>query len=127
MTKRESRSRAEWVTFAISCIVLAGVVSLIGVQMVGTEEPAAPAVSRVGEARQVNGLYYVTVEVSNAGDVTATDVQVSAELTIGEETTTGDQVIDFLAGDEVEEVAFVFTDDPTTGELTIQVSGFSLP
>ena len=65
--------------------------------------------------------------VTNDGDATAADVQVTAELVVDGTTTTADQVIDFLPGGAEEELVFVFDDDPDAGELTVVVSGFSVP
>ena len=75
----------------------------------------------------VGELHVVDVDVSNGGDLTASDVQVSASLIVDGETTEGDQTIDFLAGGEVEELVFVFADDPADGELTVAVTSFGVP
>jgi uncharacterized protein (TIGR02588 family) len=122
-----SRTGAEWVSFGAAVAVLAVVVVLIAAQMTGAQSPPAPIAARHGRVREVKGRYFVPVRVVNEGDETAADVQVSAELTIGGETTEGDQTIDFLAGDEEEDLTFAFDDDPADGELVISVRGFTTP
>lgn len=120
------RSVAEWVTFAVASAMLLVVVGYIAAQIPTTAAPAAPAatVSKIGER---DGRFFVTVEVENRGGRTAENVQVVATLVIGEDETEGDQVVDFLAGSEMEEVEFVFDDDPATGELTVSVTGYLVP
>ena len=64
---------------------------------------------------------------STKATVGAREVQVEAELTVGGSTTTGEQVIDFLGGDERRRLTFVFADDPADGELTVEVLSFANP
>ena len=123
---REPRTPAEWVTLACSLAVLAALIGLIVVQLGAGQDPAAP-VATVEAVRTVGRSHHVEVTVRNEGDDTAADVQVLASLEIGGRTTEADQVIDFLAGDEEEDLVFVFRDDPAEGELTVEVAGFSVP
>ncbi|CAN5362903.1 MAG: TIGR02588 family protein [Acidimicrobiia bacterium] len=127
MTASRSRTGAEWVTFFVACLVLLGVVGLIAGQIIGDQEPAAPNASVNGEVEARGPRFHVPVLVVNDGDTTAADVQVVAELTIGDETVTADQTIDFLAGGASDDLVFVFEDDPADGDLVVRVGGFSLP
>lgn len=128
MSDRDPRTVAEWTALACSALLLAAVVGLIVVQMRGTRDPAAPTAVVVGEVREVGDLHHVDVTVTNEGDETAANLQVSAELTVdGEVVTTADQTVDFLSGDEEEDLVFVFEDDPHDGDLTVAVTSFSRP
>jgi len=127
VSDQRKRTTAEWTTFVVSCLVLAVVVGLIAVQAVGTADPARPTASIKKTTQGPDGRSFVSVDVTNRGDDTASQVQVTAELTIDGEATTADQTIDFLAGDESEDLVFVFEDDPSDGELTVTVSGFAIP
>jgi len=124
---RGARTAAEWTTLACSCLVLAVLVALIAARLGEDRDPASPVAVIDGEIRSSDGLHHVDVVVTNYGDDTAANVQVSAELTIDGEVTAADQTIDFLAGDEEEELVFVFEDDPADGELTVAVTGFAVP
>ena len=126
-SKREARTPAEWVTFAVSMLILAFVLGAIAVQIPGSDEPPAPSARVDGEPRQVRGRWFVPVEVVNDGDLTAENVQVTAELLIGDETFEADQTLDFLAGGETQHLEFVFDDDPESGELTVEVAGYRDP
>ena len=77
---RGQRSRAEWVTLVVSCLVLAGVVTLILTQVGADDAPAQP-VATVGSVSAVDEQWFVDVTVENRGGATAADVQVIAELT----------------------------------------------
>lgn len=121
------RSNAEWITFAVSCLVLAVVVVLVGLELRGPEHPAAPVARIAGTASEHADGFHVPVEVRNEGDEAAADVQVAATLTIDGEATDGDLTIDFLAGGATEELVFVFPDDPATGELELRVASYSAP
>ena len=125
MNERGGRTAAEWVTLVASLVVLAAVVGAIVAQH-GSKDPPAP-VAVVDTVRAVGDAHHVEVTVRNDGDDTAEDVQVLASLEVDGETTDADQVIDFLAGDEEEQLVFVFADDPADGELTVEVSGFTVP
>ena len=125
MNERGGRTAAEWVTLVASLLVLAVVVAAIVAQH-GSKAPPAP-VAVVDAVRSVGDAHHVEVTVRNDGDDTAEDVQVLASLEVEGETTDADQVIDFLAGDEEEQLVFVFADDPADGELTVEVTGFTVP
>ena len=124
---RDRRSTAEWTTLAASCVVLLVVVVVIVAQMFGATAPPDPVAEIRPPYRVEADSYHVTVEVSNRGDRTAANVQVSAELEVDGETTTAEQSVDFLAGDATQELVFVFDDDPAEGTLTVGVSSYSLP
>jgi len=123
----DGRSVAEWTTFAISCVVVGAVVVVVGLQAAKPREPAAPVATVVATSQQSDGRYVVRVAVRNDGGGTAADVQVVAELAVHGTSTEADQVIDFLAGQQETEMAFVFDDDPAGGELEVAVASFALP
>lgn len=124
MTRNTGRSVAEWTTLAGSCAVLFLVISLIVFQMRGELEPPAPVAALTGEVRVVDGRHHVGVEVENNGDLTAANVQVSAELIVGETEISADQTILFLVGGETADVVFVFDLDPAVGELSVTVGAY---
>jgi uncharacterized protein (TIGR02588 family) len=121
------RTPAEWTTLVLSSLVLLAVVALIAVELTSTREPPAPVARIDGAIREVEGAFHVPVMVTNLGDETAAEVQVVATLEVAGTTSEADQVIDFLAGDEEEDLVFVFGDDPADGSLTVEVSGFAEP
>lgn len=123
---RRVRTNAEWASLVGSCLVLAVLVGLIAAQLASTRERPSP-VAEVAGHRQADGFHHVEVVVTNRGDDTAANVQVTAELTIDGEVTSADQTIDFLAGDEEDDLVFTFEDDPADGELSVVVSGFAVP
>ena len=131
-TKTETQERrrpiqaAEWVTFAVASVIVLAVIGAILLQVPRSVAPPAPA-GEVGAVEERNGAFFVPVVVANEGDETAQNVQVNATLTLEDSEVTADQVIDFLAGGEREELEFVFEDDPSEGELDVVVGGFSLP
>jgi uncharacterized protein (TIGR02588 family) len=126
---RRGRSLAEWVTFGVAALLLTAIVSLVIYDWVAT--PATPPVIRLtrsGEIRAVNGQYYIPFTIENIGGNTAESVQVIAELKIdGSIEEAGEQQIDFLAGDESEEGAFVFQRNPAEGELILRVGSYKMP
>ena len=126
-TRRQARTPAEWVTFGISVAILLVVVGLIATQAGGSDSPALPRVLKKGPVEHRGDRFLVPVEIRNDGGGTAETVQVTAELTIGEETIEADQTVEFLAHGERAEVTFVFEQDPASGELVIRVSGYTVP
>ncbi len=127
MSRDRGRSTAEWTTFAASCVVLLVVVGLIVGQMASTSTPPAPVAEIRTPYRVEAGAFHVDVEVTNRGDETAANVQVTATLEIDGEETNADQTIDFLAGHATQHLVFVFADDPGDGTLRVLVNGYSIP
>ena len=124
MSDREPRSTSEWVTLGGSAAILLSVVSILVVEIVRADDPASPVAEVVDPPSVVDGHHHVVVEVTTHGDVTASDVQVDAELVLDGEPTEATHTVDFLAGGETAELVFVFQDDPADGSLTVRVSGF---
>lgn len=126
MSAPEPRTAAERITLVCSCLILAVVIGLIASQARSPRSPAAPVAS-VAQVRSVGGQHHVEVIVTNEGAQTAANVAVTAELVIGEATTTSEQTVDLLAGSEEVELTFVFEDDPASGTLSVVVAGFAAP
>ncbi|HEY9622142.1 MAG TPA: TIGR02588 family protein [Crinalium sp.] len=127
---RSHRTPAEWVTLGISSFILAGLIGLVVYVWLDQERQRPPAISvtEPQSIRETDGQFYIPFEVTNTGGGTAESVQIMAELTVnGEVVESGEQQIDFLSGGETAEGAFVFSQDPRSGEVTIRVASYKLP
>ncbi|MEH2266787.1 TIGR02588 family protein [Nostoc sp.] len=127
--QKPKRSIAEWVTFGISSLILAIIVSLVGYTWLNEKnQPPILSVTKKEIIREINGQFYVSFKVVNSGGDTAESVQIMAELLInGKVTETGEQQIDFLSSGESEEGAFIFSKNPRQGELNMRVGSYKLP
>lgn len=129
--RQQPRSLAEWITFTLASVILLGVVgAVVWDWLRGGNQESVPPVLTVqvsGKVRSAQGSYYVPVTVANLGGTTVESVQVSAVLENGPEAETGEQEIDFLSAGETEEGAFVFTQDPRQGKLSLRITSYKLP
>lgn len=123
------RSLAEWITLGISLSILAVVISLVGYMWLNEKnQPPILSVTKKQVMREVDGKFYVPFEIVNTGGETAESVQIIAELKIADQVVeTGEQQIDFLSDGEKEEGAFIFSQNPRQGQLTVRVASYKLP
>lgn len=124
-----ARSLAEWVTFWVATAILLAIIGLILFDwQVNQNRPPAFDVAVSDAVRITDGRYYVPFAITNTGGRIANGVQVTAELHIREEEDeTGEQQIDFLSGHETKAGSFVFSHDPSSGELIVRVASYRLP
>ncbi|MBE9052812.1 TIGR02588 family protein [Nostocales cyanobacterium LEGE 11386] len=127
-TKPE-RSLAEWITFGISLSILVVVIGLVGYMWLNEKnQPPILSVHKKQTIREIEGNFYVPFEIVNTGGETAESVQIIAELQIADKVVeTGEQQIDFLSDGEKEEGAFIFSQNPLQGQLTVRVASYKLP
>ncbi|MDQ3106802.1 MAG: TIGR02588 family protein [Actinomycetota bacterium] len=123
---RQARSAAEWVTFAVASAILAVIIGLVVREIPNSKRPPLP-VAVVGRSEPRGDRFVVAVAVENRGERAAQEVQVSATLTVDGEEQTADQVVDFLSGGERVDLELLFDDDPSDGELEVEVTGYRLP
>jgi uncharacterized protein (TIGR02588 family) len=123
------RSLAEWFTFGIASAILATVIGLIiYIWVTKKEQPPILSISREKAIQNVNGQFYVPFILKNQGGETAESVHVIANLKLKNETEeSGEQEIDFLSSGEKQEGAFIFSQNPQKGKLTIRIVSYKLP
>lgn len=126
---RPARSTAEWLTFAVSLALVAAVFGVILASWAtGPSGPPVLRAERSGPVEYDGRAYRVPFAVRNEGGGAATDVQVTAELTIdGTLEGEGEQTFMFLSGGERASGEFLFTADPARGTVTIEVASYSHP
>ena len=125
---RQKRTTAEWVVFGVASGIIAVIAASIGWLWLQPYDPAHVTVQQIGEPRVEGSQTYLAAEVTNDGDETAENVQVHAEMKVDDEVVAeGEQIIDFLSGDETEEVAFVFDEMPPNAEVELTVASFKVP
>jgi uncharacterized protein (TIGR02588 family) len=125
--KPRARSVAERTTLAISIILILGLLTLVTyVSMTGgSEPPIVEAKPLETEIRHEGESYYLLVAVTNRGGRTAEEVVIQAELTGSDGSAEESEfTLDFLAGGETREGTVIFTTDPLSGELTVDIASF---
>lgn len=127
--QQQKRTPAEWVTFAIACSILSILIGLVVYNwLTKKHEPPIISVTRNTPIRETQGQFYVPFTVTNTGGETAESVQIIAELRVnGEVLESGDQQIDFLSSGETQEGAFIFSRNPSQGQLIVRSSSYKLP
>ena len=96
------RSSAEWVTLALSSLILLAIVGLVLYDWQVTKNlPPAFRIEMVEPARFTESHYYVPFTLRNTGGRIARTVQVTAQLHLPDGTDeNGEQQFDFLSGHE---------------------------
>jgi uncharacterized protein (TIGR02588 family) len=127
--QQQKRTPAEWITFAIACSILSILIGLVLYNwLTKKHEPPIISVTRNTPIRETQGQFYVPFTVTNTGGETAESVQIIAELRVnGEVLESGDQQIDFLSSGETQEGAFIFSRNPSQGQLIVRSSSYKLP
>ncbi len=128
--ERHERTVAEWTTLGISFTILVAVVGSV-LFLWRTNEGRAPIITveaNTGEVRRDDSGYVLPIRIHNRGDLTAQDVVITAELSVGgAPPDVAELTIDFLAGGETSEASVVFTRPPTDGNLELRARGFRHP
>ncbi|MEG4216847.1 TIGR02588 family protein [Microcoleus sp. Pol14C6] len=127
--QQPKRTFAEWATFVIACLILFTITGLVLYNWVTKkQEPPIISVTRNTPIRENQGQFYVPFTVTNTGGETAESVQIIAELRVnGEVLESGDQQIDFLSSGETQQGAFIFSRNPSQGQLIVRSSSYKLP
>ncbi|MEM8503860.1 MAG: TIGR02588 family protein [Cyanobacteria bacterium P01_D01_bin.1] len=125
----ESRSTAERVSFLIALTILLGIIVSVGYLWVSDRNQTPPVLEiSTDSIEQRKSSYYVPFAITNLGGKTAATVQIVAELRIDNEIVeSSEQTIDFLSREEEAEGAFIFTRNPSEGELTVKVTSYLDP
>ena len=120
---------AEWVTTGIAAAILLGVAGFVlYLWIVSPNEEPIIRVSQAGEIRSVGEQFYVPFQVENLGDRAVTAVATKAELTVdGQVVEQGQVHFNWLSGGERELGVFVFSNDPSSGELKLSVGSYRIP
>lgn len=128
--QRKGRTTVEWITLGISVMIIASLVGLISYLYVsGGSTPAIIEVKpQFDQIRKVQDRYYVPVEITNVGGETAEEVtvQISLESANGQ-TESAEVTIDFLAGQDRANATVAFGEDPSQGEVTVDVVSYLEP
>jgi uncharacterized protein (TIGR02588 family) len=119
------RKLAEWITLAISVVIVGGVAVYLIYQSTQDHPPQVPArvELKLDELVQQNGQYIVPVEVTNNGrrtiqDFTGTLTQPSVK--------DREFKIDFLGERASQKVYFYFDQDPRQLQLAAQAASYRL-
>ncbi len=119
------KSTAEWISLAVSLVILLGFVGTI--VWLWIHQPAGPAQFKVerGVVRNETGLFHLPVRVTNIGGLAVEQVRVEGKLNNqGREETTV-TTIDFLPMRAEEEVVLIFRNEPSGA--VVQVVSYRHP
>jgi uncharacterized protein (TIGR02588 family) len=119
------KSTAEWMSFAVSIIILSGFVGAI--IWLWVHQPTGPAQFQVqrGVVRNETGLFYLPVTVTNTGGLAVGDVRVEGKLNNHGQEEIAATTIEFLPVRAQEEVVLIFRNEPSG--VVVQVVSYHQP
>jgi uncharacterized protein (TIGR02588 family) len=119
--RAEGRSSAEWITLAMSSLIVLGLIALTTYfYLTGSTAPAMLEVEpRIAETYQAGGRFYLPVTVHNSGGATGEEIRirVTAIGSSGPQETAEFQV-QFLAGGGSSKAVVSFASDPRQSQVS---------
>jgi uncharacterized protein (TIGR02588 family) len=116
---------AERITFLISLAILLGLLGLLVFQLLAEDDqPPSIQVTLLREsAYRAAEMYYLPVEIANLGDQTAQNLEIVLSLESEDgQAEAASFAIPFLPGQDSIRGTAVFDQDPSTGEISIDIS-----
>lgn len=128
--RASGRTRAEWVSLAISSAILLALTGLILFLYFsgGSNETVIEVRPQLTRVEQRSGEFYLPVTIENTGNATAEDVIVELTLTRSSGREEASEItISFLAGNDSEDATAVFSEDPRNGEVSVDIKSYLNP
>lgn len=124
------RTTAEWITLAVSTLIVVGLIGLTSyfyVTSPGT--PAAVEVEpRLAETYQAGSRYYLPLTIRNTGGDTGEEIRVRVSVTDSSgRQESAEVMIQFLAGGGTSRAVTAFGSDPRQGQLEAVVVSYLEP
>lgn len=125
----QTRSPWKWLTFGLASLFLITLIGLvIYADFLNQNRPPVLTVDIIEPFREVDEQFYVPFTVANEGGESAEAIQIVAELRLdGETDEMGEQQIDSLSGGEKVQGSFVFSHNPSQGDLVLRVASYREP
>jgi uncharacterized protein (TIGR02588 family) len=126
----EPRSTAEWVTLAISSLILLGLFGLTTYfYLTGSTAPATVEVEpRLAETYQAGSRFYLPLTIRNTGGETGEEVRVRVSVTDRSGRQEAAEVmVTFLAGGGSSKAVAAFGSDPRQGQVEAVVVSYLEP
>lgn len=122
-----TKNALEWTVFGISLALIALVVGVLTFDH-ATSDNRPPSIHVVvGQPERAGAGYAVPLDVYNAGDVTAEEVEVETLLAAGPKEERSSVTLAFVPRRASRRAWVIFTRDPSTGTLTTRVVGYREP
>ncbi len=127
---RSERSSAEWVTLAVSSLIVLGLIAVTTYfYLTASDTPVAVQVEpRLSETYQAGDRFYLPISVRNLGGQTGTDVRVRVSLTGADgRQESAEVLVNFLAGGGTSKAVVSFGSDPRQGQIEAGVTSYLEP
>jgi uncharacterized protein (TIGR02588 family) len=122
------KNALEWIVFAVSALLIAGVVASLVLETVRSNEHPPHLRIRIGEAVEAAGAFRLPVEVVNEGDITAEQARIEVILeSDGEALERAELTIAFVPRKSKREGWVTFRRDPRCCEVVARAAGFEKP
>ena len=134
MAKRETSTAAkrgknalEWVVFGISCALVSATITVLAIHAASWQERPPELAAKIGEPQLKDGVVIVPVEVTNHGDIAASEVQIEVARIAGGSDQLASVTLDFVPRHGTRKGQVSFPDATETGVIRIVGTGFAEP
>ncbi len=125
--RRPHKNRLEWLVFAASLLVIAGVVGFLVYGALLTRDAPAHLQVLLGEPRPEGSLFVVPVVVENRGGEAAAGVRIEVLLETAGKVERATFDLTYSPGGSVRRGQVAFSSDPRQGAVTGRAVGFEIP
>jgi len=113
------RSPAEWLTLSAALLVLTVLIGAVGWLWLSDEQTQPSFQLAVGEARRVEDAYHLPKTVTNSGDATASQVQITGCLGAGDSAESSETTFDQIPGQASVQAVLIFSSHPANAQVRV--------
>ena len=125
--RRPDKNRLEWLVFAASLLVIAGIAGFLVYGALMTRDAPAHLQVYLGEPRHEGSLFMVPVVVENRGGEAAAGVRVEVQLETKGMVERATFDLSYSPGGSIRRGQVSFGSDPRQGSMTGRAVGFEIP
>ncbi|MCW1924738.1 hypothetical protein OKA05_19390 [Luteolibacter arcticus] len=123
----QGKNALEWTVFGLSCLLVISMIAVLAVAAAGWQDQPPALSAKLGEPEIKERLVTVVVEVTNHGDIAASEVKVEVTRTAGGIGHQASVMLDFVPRHGTRRGQVSFPDAAETGDIRITGVGFAEP
>ena len=121
------KNALEWVVFGMSSALVVAMIAVLVMTAIGWQGRPPELAAKLGDPVLKDRIATVVVEVTNHGDIAASDVEIEVARRVGGEEKSASVVLDFVPRHGTRRGQVSFPDAIEAGEFRITGIGFAEP